>query len=268
MRPKYIMNEKEYIENVVLSNKYIVDKDFSKDLFTLIKYYCNNGDENVKETTLSFIDSKSNKENKLDSKDWTDFVDKTIRITTKYDRRLRELTKIPITITEYNILDSLNKREYARTLFTLITLSKFINISNPTESKITYTFNETFTLANMSNIKRNIKQSIIKELKDLGYIDTEVIKDTKTKDRKIVYKCLCSDLNENIVYYIYDISSLGKKYTDMKKLLKNDKIKQCEVCGSLIQKKEVGNIQKYCIDCARIVDNYNRNIRRNRNLSD
>ena len=103
----------------------------------------------------------------------------------------------------------------------------------------------------MSSLKRNIRQDIIKSLKDLGLIDTEVIKDSKTKDRKIVYKIKCSVNDGDKLFYVWDISSLGKKYSDMKKMLDSNNLKQCEVCGCLIDLTTSNH--KYCFECAKII---------------
>ena len=40
-KPKYIMNEVRYVKDNILKNKsYKFDKDFSKDLYLVIKYAC------------------------------------------------------------------------------------------------------------------------------------------------------------------------------------------------------------------------------------
>lgn len=256
MKPKYIMNEKKYIESTVLSKKYQIDKDFSKDLYTLIKYYCveNNYDKTKAfEDVNEFIIKHKNKQNKLDEKDWKDFIEKSITIMCKYEKRLRKLDRIYITQSDWQYINTLTSREARKTLFTMIVLSKLINSETPYESKITYSFNEIFKLANMSSLKRNIRQDIIKSLKDLGLIDTEVIKDSKTKDRKIVYKIKCSVNEGDKLFYVCDISSLGKKYSDMKKMLDGNNLKQCEVCGCLIQKNDNDTIL-YCDSCRKEKD--------------
>lgn len=255
MRPKYIMNEKKYIENIILNKKYEVDKDFSKDLFTLIKYYCQQNDYNKDKTIKdvnNFIDKKSNKQNKLDKNEWQDFIAKIIDICIKFEKKLRELDKIHITKDDYKYIDTLETKELKKTLFTMIILVKLINNENPQDAKITYTFNEIFKLANLSSLKRNVRQDIIRELKDRGLIDTEVIKDVKTKDRKIVYKVLCVSNDTNDIYFITDIHSLGKKYCEMKRMLGNRKLKQCERCGCLIEINEKNN-NKYCYECSKIM---------------
>lgn len=256
MRPKYIMNERKYIESVVLTKKYQIDKEFSKDIYTLIKYYCIENQYD-KEKTLSnvndFIIKHKNKQNRLDEKDWKDFIEKSINIMCKYQKEIRELDRIYITKSDWGYINTLTSREARKTLFTMIVLSKLINNNKPYEAKITYSFNEIFKLANLSSLKRNIRQDIIKSLKDLELINTEVIKDNKTKDRKIVYKIKCSVNEGDKLFYICDISSLGRKYSDMKKMLDNNSLKQCEVCGCLIEKNDNDTIL-YCDSCRKEKD--------------
>lgn len=258
MRPKYIMNERKYIESVMLSKKYEIDKDFSKDLYTLIKYYCAITEYNKEETfekVIDFILKHKNKQNKLDEKEWEDFINKSINIMCKYEKKLRELDRIYITESDWSYITSLSSREDRKTLFTMIGLSKLINNDTPNESKITYSFNEIFKLANMSSLKRNVRQDIIKSLKDVGLINTEVIKDKKTKDRKIVYRVECSINQGENLFYVCDISSLGRKYSDMKKLLDGENLKQCEVCGCLVETKLNDYSSKYCDECKKIMKN-------------
>ena len=70
MRPKFIINEKQYVEKCIINNKkYIIDKDFSKDLYMVIKYYSEKLDynkEKILTQIVSFIENK--KKNELNEK--------------------------------------------------------------------------------------------------------------------------------------------------------------------------------------------------------
>ena len=114
MRPKYIMNERKYIESVVLNKKYQIDKDFSKDLYILIKYYCcETGYDKDKafKNINDFIVKHKNKQNKLDEKEWKDFIEKSINIMCKYKKRIREIDRIYITQSDWRYINTLSSKE-------------------------------------------------------------------------------------------------------------------------------------------------------------
>ena len=265
MRPKFIINEKQYVEKCIINNKkYIIDKDFSKDLYMVIKYYSKELDydkEKILSQIVSFIESK--KENELNEKEiiideWLAFINANIDNFIKNKNKLRDFDKIWITDTDIEYMDTLDTKENKKTLMTLMVLAKNYNSENPNEAKITCTFNEIFKLANLSSLKRNVRQDIIADLKARGLIDLSIIKDRKTRERKIVYQVKCIEEGNN-VYFVSDTSdtcevkSIGKKYTEMKRMINNEKYKQCERCACLIEKNVKDN-NNYCLDCRKILE--------------
>ena len=57
----------------------------------------------------------------------------------------------------------------------------------------------------------------------------------------------------NKLFWICDISSLGRKYSDMKKMMDSNVLKQCEVCGEIIEKISTNSNIKYCFECGEAV---------------
>ena len=265
MRPKFIINEKQYVEKCIINNKkYIIDKDFSKDLYMVIKYYSEKLDydkEKILSQIVSFIEDK--KKNELNEKEiivdeWLTFINANIDNFIKNRNKLRDFDKIWITDTDIKYMDTLDTKENKKTLMTLMVLAKNYNSENPNEAKITCTFNEIFRLANLSSLKRNVRQDIIADLKARGLIDLSIIKDKRTRERKIVYQVKCIEQGNNVFFVCNtndtcELKSMGRKYTEMRKMIDKDKYKQCERCGCLIEKTTSNN--KYCSDCASFVKN-------------
>ena len=107
MRPKFIINEKRYVEQCIINNKkYIIDKDFSKDLYMVIKYYSEKLDydkEKILSQIVSFIENK--KKNELNEKEiiideWLTFINTNIDNFIKNRNKLRDFDKIWITDTD------------------------------------------------------------------------------------------------------------------------------------------------------------------------
>ena len=253
MRPKFIINEKQYVEKCIINNKkYIIDKDFSKDLYMVIKYYSEELDydkEKILSQIVSFIENK--KKNELNEKEiiideWLAFINANIDNFIKNRNKLRDFDKIWITDTDIKYMDTLDTKENKKTLMTLMVLAKNYNSENPNEAKITCTFNEIFRLANLSSLKRNVRQDIIADLKARGLIDLSIIKDKRTRERKIVYQVKCIEEGNDVFFVCNtndtcELKSMGRKYTEMRKMIDKDKYKQCERCGCLIEKTTSNN---------------------------
>ena len=265
MRPKFIINEKQYVKKCIINNKkYIIDKDFSKDLYMVIKYYSEELDydkEKILSQIVSFIENK--KKNELNEKEiiideWLAFINANIDNFSKSKNKLRDFDKIWITDTDIKYMDTLDTKENKKTLMVLMILAKNYNSENPNEAKITCTFNEIFKLANLSSLKRNVRQDIIADLKARGLIDLSIIKDRKTRERKIVYQVKCIEEGNNVYFACdtsdtYELKDVGRKYTKMRRMINNEKYKQCERCGCLIEKNLKDN-NKYCSECAKVID--------------
>ena len=84
------------------------------------------------------------------------------------------------------------------------------------------------------------------------------------KDRREVkYKLLKCDIsneeNDNVFFVTgkankdNELMDIGKKCKDMFKLFSNNKLKQCERCGCLIE--IANNKVKYCNECGKIIKN-------------
>ena len=118
MRPKFIINEKQYVEKCIINNKkYIIDKDFSKDLYMVIKYYSEKLDydkEKILSQIVSFIENK--KKNELNEKEiiideWLAFINANIDNFIKNRNKLRDFDKIWITDTDIKYMDTLDTKE-------------------------------------------------------------------------------------------------------------------------------------------------------------
>ena len=234
MRPIFIINEKRYVEQCIINNKiYIIDKDFSKDLYMVIKYYSEKLDynkEKILTQIVSFIENK--KKNELNEKEiiideWLTFINTNIDNFIKNRNKLRDFDKVWITDTDIEYMDTLDTKENKKTLMVLMILAKNYNSENPNEAKITCTFNEIFKLANLSSLKRNVRQDIIADLKARGLIDLSIIKERKTRERKIVYQVKCIEQGNNVFFVCNtndtcELKSMGRKYTEMRKMIDKD----------------------------------------------
>jgi hypothetical protein len=233
----FIMNEKNYVEELIDSSVLPEGLTPNVAIGYLTKYYCEQG--YTLEDTIQKVCEKMNSFN-LDILQYQEYQ-AAARARRYFNAHssgktasLRNYDTVKLYKSEYNKIMMCETDRQKKVLFTLYVLARFTDRYGwvyQTESDI-------FKLANVSS-------SIKERCAILGYlIGNGFAKETKkVNDLKIGVEL--SDGNEDVVLEVSKVDKLGNQIMAHIK----DGYKICEVCGKLIKIK--GANSKYCEKCAR-----------------
>ncbi|MCI8308088.1 MAG: hypothetical protein HFH14_08585 [Lachnospiraceae bacterium] len=235
----YILNEKEYIKNILTSNQK-PDELSIRYLITLIaKYYFHNTTD---AETLSALVKKKLAEFAIDNyQEYT--YHKRIMTTCEglfnesIDYRLKEREFVPIYMDEINLIHSLPDDRQKKVMFTLYAVARYMECGGWVNKKDAKGLSEIFKLANVTLpcAKRN---ELLHELYRKGTISFG------KKIDNLNIQVELSDAGE-IAYKIREFQNIGNQYiAHFKK-----GYKQCKRCGRII--KRTGTNKQYCNVCSK-----------------
>lgn len=168
---------------------------------------------------------------------YTDLIDSIVANVSKYP-----LTYVPfigITPKEADTIQSVEGKMARRVLFTLLCIAKFGNARSARNNNwVNLSMSAVFSYSNI-NTSRARQDTIIKSLRDAGYIEYSPIIDNLNIRVPFI------DTTTTYIWQIYDFSNLGYQ---LDILLGAGGYMTCDNCGTVIKKKS--NSQKYCKDCA------------------
>lgn len=260
---EYKYNEREYAKKIYEEG--FQTRFIKYELVILVKYLKELG-RTKKDTEIelySFCEKYINKFNKIK---YYKVIDGAIRDGRKRNNKLIVLDSIVIMKSELEHIDSLDVGyEYKKLLFAMLVSKKIsfalakIQPEKKEEEKnlslfiggSTKKFKELFKLANITSkyevdgkyytykvdnmINELVKKELVSSLDNhSGLIYLDCLKDIE-QDGEIFYELKNKDFDK--IGYIFDYYK-GE-----------NKIKMCEVCGSLFKQKS--NKQKYCVDCSK-----------------
>lgn len=235
----YILNEKEYIRDVLASGKK-PDALSSGYLITLIaKYYFNR--EKSPEDLIGTVKKKMldfNIEGYQEYK-YANKIKKTCieLYELESDKLFRELEYVPIYEKELKVVESLPNDRQKKFMFTLYAIARYMNCDGWINKKDSKGLSEVFKLANIT-LSSDKKNELLHDLYSNGYIHFG----KKINNLNIQVKL--SDENDNVVYKVAEFNNVGNQYIgNFKK-----GYKQCKCCGKRI--KNTGNKKMYCSKCA------------------
>lgn len=237
----YILNEKEYIRNILASgNK--PDNISNGYLITLIaKYYF---DKSKEPDILIDIVKKKMVQFNIEGYQEYRYANK-IKKTCIYlyelesDDLFRELKYIPIYEKELKIVETLPNDRQKKFMFTLFAIARYMDCDGWINKKDSKSLSEVFKLANIT-LSSEKKNELLYELHSNGYIHFG------KKVNNLNIKVDLGDTDDDISYKVTDFNNLGNQYIgNFKK-----GYKQCtNGCGRKI--KIFGTNSRYCKYCAR-----------------
>lgn len=238
----YILNEKEYIRKVLVSDKKPEDLSLGYLIALIAKYYYDNEkslDDLINTVKQKLLDFKlagyqeyryANKIQKTCSDIYND----------PEKSKLKELECIPIYESEITTISSLPNDRQKKFLFTLYVLARYMNTDGWINKKDSKSLSEVFRLANIS-LTNDKKNELLYEMRNSGYIRFG----KKVNNLNIQVELVPEG---EIVYKLKDFTNIGNQYIgNFKK-----GYKQCKKCGKKI--KDTAKNKLYCSDCAKEVD--------------
>lgn len=235
----YILNEENYIKNIIISNEIPTELTMSYLITLLAKYYFDKKNDSkdligkVKEQLLEF-----NIENYQEYK-WHNKIKKVCEdlYDLKKTSTFKKLEYIPIYQKEINLISSLPNDRQKKFMFTLFAVARYMDSNGWINKKDITGLSEIFKLANVT-LTLDKKKEMLHELYANGYINFG----KKVDNLNIQVKL--SNEDDDIVYKITDFANIGNQYIgNFKK-----GYKQCKCCGKKI--KYTNNKKMYCEKCA------------------
>lgn len=236
----YILNEKDYIQTILISKKKPEDLSISLLVTLIAKYYytpditIQSLEEAVKETMKEFLfPPMTYQEYKWAAKIHT-ICNGLINQTT--DGFLLERDFIPVYTSDMELIQSCHNDREMKLLFTLIVLARYMNCDGWVNKKTLKGWTEIFKLANIT-LSNEKKCELIHLLYERGLISMS------KKVDNLNMKVPLSETGD-IVYKVTSFHNLGNQYIgNFKK-----GYKQCICCGKAI--KVTGNKKQLCNQCA------------------
>lgn len=235
----YILNEKDYIRNILVSRQKPADLTMGCLITLIAKYYYSSGSDSetlsgiVKEKLLEF-DLDNYQEYKYHNK-ITGICDSLYNGETTTGFKEREF--IPIYESELNLISTLKNDRQKKLMFTFFALARYMDCDGWINKKSSKELSEVFRLANvtLTSEKRN---ELLHELYSDGYI---------TFGKKVDNLNIKIPLEDSgdIAYRLTCFNHIGNQYIgNFKK-----GYRQCRTCGKKI--KVIGANQQYCRTCSR-----------------
>lgn len=240
----YILNEKDYIREILASG--IKPDDLSiKYLITLTaKYYFDKTD--TPDELIDIIKSKMLEFNIPGYQEYKYYnkIKKIVVDLFESDTSIlfRELPYIPIYEQEIHIINSLPNDRQKKFMFTLYAIARYMDNHGWINKKDIRGLSEVFKLANVT-LTNNKKMEMLHELYSNGYI-----KFTKKVDNLNIQVELNEFDDSEIAYKIKEFKNIGNQYIgNFKK-----GYKQCSICGKKIKMTTPNRV--YCNNCAKEQD--------------
>lgn len=257
----YILNEKEYIEEIISSKEKPENLTLWKLICLVSRYlydfkYENECKENImenekKEKTISstsisnFVAEVINTINSFnldyfEGYKYLNTIRKICRDICIYDKyKFKNEKCVYIYESDIYVINSLNTIREKKLLFTMYAIARYVDYDGWINKKDSKSISEVFKMA---NVTATIKQQneMLRILHSYGVIDFC----QKIDNRNIKLHFFESNPTCNSTCKITNFTNLGNQY------LANfqDGYKQCECCGKAI--KCTGNRKKYCSNCA------------------
>lgn len=251
---KLIFNEKTYIQNILQTHdKSILDINLFQLTQLIAIYLYQEYDIHDKDQ----LEKRINAELECFNFDGYYYeihyktIRKIVQNVIKYDLKLKEVYKIPIYQSEYDVIKSCGDKKHQKLLITLYVMARWNNNDfGWTSSKCKTPHMKKSANLNISNLDFNL---LFYDLQKDGYI-----KGTK-KVGKFCYQMLHYNTNKNepIAFEVDSFDNIGNKFIASQG---NTHI-SCSLCGRLV--KKTSPRMKYCPKCAKeVIKNNNANLQK------
>ena len=236
----YILNEKEYIRNIIASG--VKPDNISNGyLITLIaKYYF---DKDKSQDDLIDIVKKKMLDFNIEGYQEYRYANKIKKACIELydlesDKLFRELEYVPIYEKELKVVESLPNDRQKKFMFTLYAIARYMNCEGWINKKDSKGLSEVFKLAN-TTLSSDKKNELLHELYSNGYIHFG------KKVNNLNIRVELSDEDDIVIYKIKEFENIGNQYIgNFKK-----GYKQCKCCGKKI--KIIGKNTTYCEKCSK-----------------
>ena len=242
----YILNEKEYIRNIITSG--VKPDNISNGyLITLIAKYYFDKDKNPDD--LIDIVKKKMLDFNIEGYQEYRYANKIKKACIELydlesDKLFRELEYVPIYEKELKVVESLPNDRQKKFMFTLYAIARYMNCDGWINKKDSKGLSEVFKLAN-TTLSSDKKNELLHELYSNGYIHFG------KKVNNLNIRVELGDEDDVVVYKVKEFENIGNQYIgNFKK-----GYKQCKCCGKKI--KETVHNRIYCQSCAKKVDRDN-----------
>lgn len=246
----FIMNEEEFIKNVIEEKKKPEQLGMKRLVSLLCRYYYKLG---IKPKELSYTVENQLKEIMSEDEnfrpfEYVDLIKSTASkvIHGKVPKELKVREGIKMYKKDYELIDTLDTRQEKRLMFTAIALSRFFD----NNGWIYLDINELFSLANIKT-KRCNRELLLGALTEKGLLDINMKADSAVNVRVVNYmKENGSD--KDVQYTITEFNQIGNQGIVS---AAPTKYMICSKCGKLVKKQS--NSMKYCKHCAKEMKNIN-----------
>lgn len=238
----YIMNEQEFINEILIEKKKPGEVSMKYLITLLAKKYIN--ENHIYYNDLSNAIKAKLNEFRIDGYQEYLFA-KTINMIAHKLSDNPEMTAFKILdyvpiyqseIDKISLLDTYRKKKF---LFTVYAIARYMDSNGWINKKDLSGIGEVFKLANIQMTQKE-KLDLIHDLYVKGFITF-----SKRIDNMNIHVDLSDGENDEIAYKIYEFKNLGNQYIGN---FRNG-YKLCEICGKKIKIRN--NRHKYCDACAR-----------------
>lgn len=257
---KMILNEKEYIRNLIEENNIRKNNNSKKDkkkelkmdisksqlIHLLARYFY---EEDILINKLYTLVSNQMKD--FEFKDyyeskWYNSIMKACDIVIKYKIKAKENEKISLYESELDNIKKCNSDRHKKLLFAIYIIARYKEKNGKIDKQIMK--KEIFDCANINGTKKD-KAILINELWKDGFIEQNFINDDISISIKL------SNGTEEEVLQVTSLKNLGNQILAYLK----DDYKQCTNCGKLIKIK--GKNSQYCDECAEKIESEKNRLR-------
>lgn len=235
----YILNEKDYIRNILASKTKPADLPMGYFITLIAKYYYSDASD---AETLSNIVKEKILEFQLDHYQEYKYHHKTVSVCQALFERtipicLKERDYIPIYENELNFIHSLPNDKSKKIMFTLFAVARYMECDGWVNKKDSKGIAEIFKLANVTATSRE-RNKLLHSFYLNGYISfSKMVDNLNIK--------ISLDSSGEIIYKIKEFRNIGNQYIgNFKK-----GYRQCVICGKSI--KVTGTNNQYCKKCVK-----------------
>ena len=237
MKNLIILNEKNYIEDCLKSNRTLENPYYDTNLFIRYQFFFNSlKPKQIKNASYEFLNLRY-PAYVYNKPYWDEYIESAIKKAKR--QPLRELDGVWITKAELETIGDINNKVLERLAFVLLCLAKYSTATNPKANGwVNFEAKLIYSLARI-NCTVSERYQKFSKLYGMGLIELP-----KKNDNLSVRVAYTNNDSDNVLF-IDDFRELGYEYLKHK----GENYIRCAECGRLI-KANKRNTRRYCPDCA------------------
>lgn len=242
----YILNEKEYIRDLLASGKKPDNVSNGYLIVLIAKYYF---DKEKNPNALIDIVKKKMLAFDIDNYQEYRYANKIQKVCkdlceSNPDNPFRELEYVPIYKEELKVVESLPNDRQKKFVFTLFAIARYMNCDGWINKKDSKGLSEVFKLANVT-LTADKRNELLHDLYSNGYISFG------KKVNNLNIRINLGEDDDEIVYKVKEFNNIGNQYIgNFKK-----GYRQCaNGCGRNFKASSTGRPRQYCSKCAKLFE--------------